>query len=105
MALMIRVKLLQLAALLWLGDVVWAENWPSWRGPRGDGTSLETQVPLHWSARSNVVWKSSLPGTGHASPIVFGDRVFTVSALAETQERLLLCLDRDSGKTLWAKAV
>ena len=45
-----------------------AENWPGWRGPRGDGTSLESKPPIHWSANSNVVWKTELPGNGHASP-------------------------------------
>ena len=78
-----------------------AENWPCWRGPRLDGTSQETGVPIHWSAASNVLWRTELPGTGHASPIVWNDRVFTVSATPETQERLLLCLDRRTGKLLW----
>src|SRR5438876_2507379 len=75
-----------------------AENWPCWRGPRQDGTSIETNVPIHWSATSNVVWKTELPGFGHASPIVHGDHIFTVSAVNESQGRLLLCLDRKSGK-------
>ena len=82
-----------------------AENWPCWRGPRLDGTSGEKAVPIHWSASSNVVWKAELPGSGHASPIVWGDRVFTVTALAETQERVLLCLDRVTGKLLWQTTV
>src|ERR1041385_4134729 len=82
-----------------------AENWPQWRGPRLDGTSAETQVPVHWSATSNVLWKTELPGAGHASPIVFGDKVFTVSAVAQTEERLLLCLDAASGKILWQQPV
>ena len=75
-----------------------AENWPVWRGPRGDGSSLETNLPTHWSAASNVVWKTELPGKGHASPIVWQDKIFTVTCLPETQERKLLCLDRASGK-------
>jgi outer membrane protein assembly factor BamB len=81
------------------------ENWPGWRGPRGDGTSLEKNVPIHWNATSNVVWKVEVPGTGHASPIVWEDRVFIVTALSDTQERVLLCLDRKDGKTLWQKTV
>ena len=60
-----------------------AENWPCWRGPRLDGTSLETGVPLQWSATQNVAWKTALPGVGHASPIVWDDRVFTVTALPD----------------------
>ncbi|MHB1037717.1 MAG: hypothetical protein ACYC35_24715 [Pirellulales bacterium] len=42
-----------------------AENWPSWRGPRGDGTSLEKGVPRVWSGTENVVWKVPIPGPGH----------------------------------------
>jgi outer membrane protein assembly factor BamB len=82
-----------------------AENWPCWRGPRLDGTSLETQIPRGWNSGSNVAWKAELPGTGHASPIVWNDRIFTVSAVAETQARELLCLDRTNGKLLWQKTV
>ncbi len=82
-----------------------AENWPGWRGPRGDGSSAEPQVPVRWSATSNIVWQTALPGGGHASPIVWGDRVFTVAAVPETEGRDLLCLDRKSGKILWQKTV
>ncbi len=82
-----------------------AENWPSWRGPRNDGTSLEKDVPVRWSATENVLWKTPLPGLGHASPIVWEERVFTVSCVEETEERVLLCMDRDSGRILWQKAV
>ena len=61
-----------------------AEDWPGWRGPRGDGTSQETSVPVHWSADEGIRWKVPLPGTGHASPIVQGDRVFVASAFGPT---------------------
>jgi outer membrane protein assembly factor BamB len=82
-----------------------AENWPQWRGPRLDGTSTETQVPVHWNATSNVLWKTELPGLGHASPIVFGDKVFAVSALPVTEERVLFALDKASGKIVWQQSV
>ena len=82
-----------------------AENWPNWRGPRLDGTSVETTVPVHWSGTSNVLWKTDLPGNGHASPIVWGDRVFTVAVLAADEARVLLCLKRDTGKPMWQTTV
>jgi len=82
-----------------------AENWPGWRGPRGDGTSLEKALPLHWSATSNVLWKTEIPGAGHASPIVWDDKVFIVSAQADRQARVLFCLDRKSGRILWQQTV
>ena len=99
-----------LTALLLLASVVvprpaLAEDWPVWRGPRGDGTSLETAVPTHWNANNHIVWKSPIPGSGHASPIVLGDRIFTVSAVPETEERLLLAFDRRSGQLLWRRTV
>jgi outer membrane protein assembly factor BamB len=88
-----------------------AEDWPGWRGPRGDGTSLEHGLPLHWSAgkdggaAENILWKVPLPGAGHASPIVVGDRVFVVSCDAATEERLLLCFEAASGRQLWSRPV
>lgn len=95
------------AALLLLAAApfVSAENWPGWRGPRGDGTSLERDIPVKWSATENIAWKTEIPGLGHASPIVWEDRVFTVTCVPETEERLLICFDRKSGKILWQKAV
>ena len=82
-----------------------AENWPAWRGPRGDGTSLEKNVPVTWSGTKNVVWKTAVPGKGHASPIVWEDRIFLVTALKDKAQRLLLCLDRKSGKILWQRMI
>jgi hypothetical protein len=80
------------------------ENWPGWRGPRGDSSSTDPNAPGNWDP-ANAVWKTEIPGAGHASPIVWGNRVFTVTALTATQERLLLCLDRASGKILWQQTV
>jgi len=84
---------------------VLAENWPAWRGPRGDGTSLETNVPTQWSPTQNIVWKTELPGAGHSSPIVWGSRVFVTAALPGKQERALLCLERKTGRILWQQTV
>jgi outer membrane protein assembly factor BamB len=82
-----------------------AENWPMWRGPRGDGTSLEENIPTHWSGTENIAWKTPISGKGHASPIVWNDRVFVVTARKETKQRLLLCLDRSDGRILWQRMV
>lgn len=81
-----------------------AEAWPCWRGPRGDGTSIETNVATNWDP-AGALWKTELPGKGHASAIVWGDRVFTVTGLIETKDRALLCLDRETGKILWQRSV
>ena len=86
-------------------SIGFAEEWPGWRGPRGDGTSTETGLPVHWSAAENICWKVPVPGTGHSSPIVWGDRVFITTCREETKERLLLCFDRREGKLLWERVV
>ncbi|MHC4229708.1 MAG: outer membrane protein assembly factor BamB family protein [Planctomycetota bacterium] len=88
----------------WSGRAL-GENWPAWRGPRGDGTSLEKNVPVEWSTTENVLWKVPIPGKGHASPIVWGDRIFVVTAVEEQQQRVLLCLDRADGKVIWRRVV
>lgn len=82
-----------------------ADNWPAWRGPRGDGTSRESGFPVEWSTNRNLAWQTPVPGQGHASPIVHGNRVFTVSALPDTEERVLLCYDAASGRRLWQSTV
>ena len=91
--------------LLLLPRLAVAENWPMWRGPRGDGTSMETNVPVHWSPTENIAWRVAIPGKGHASPIVWEDRVFVVTCLPPSQERVLVCLDRRTGVRRWQRTV
>lgn len=91
------------AALLFALPAVRAADWPQWRGPRGDGHSAETGVPVRWSRTENIAWATALPGKGHSSPIVFGDRVFVTAALEDEQQHLLLCLDRTTGRVLWER--
>lgn len=91
--------------LLILARKLAAENWPGWRGPRGDGSSLETNLPLHWSAETNLLWQTELPAQGHASPIVYDDKVFTVGAELDSQDRVLMAFDRHNGKLLWKTSV
>ena len=82
-----------------------AQNWPNWRGPLGDGTSVETNLPIKWDSITKVVWKSPVPGIGHSSPIIWEDKLFTMTAMPETQEKLLLCYDCNNGKLLWQRTV
>jgi outer membrane protein assembly factor BamB len=58
-----------------------AENWPQWRGPGGQGISTEKQLPIEWAPGKNIAWKTELPGSGHSSPIVWGDRIFLTSQI------------------------
>jgi len=86
-------------------SLIQAQNWPNWRGPNGDGTSIETNLPIEWDSITNVVWKSPVPGIGHSSPIIWEDKLFTMSALPETSEKILLCYDSNNGKLLWQRTV
>lgn len=106
-----------------------AANWPQWRGPMGTGISTEKNLPAEWSATKNIKWKTAIPGRGHSSPIVWGQRVFLTTAIEGevvpgakavkhmngNQEFLhpdsvgadrkhtfkVICLDRETGKILW----
>ncbi len=82
-----------------------AQNWPCWRGPNGDGTSTETNLPVKWDSVTNVVWKIPVPGIGYSSPVIWKDRLFLITALDATQEKVLLCYDCKNGKLLWQKTV
>jgi outer membrane protein assembly factor BamB len=88
-----------------LAAPVGAEEWPGFRGPRGDGTSQETRAPLHWNPTKNIRWKAPLPGPGNGSPIVWGTRVFVTGPTANPAERALFCFDRTQGQLLWTRAV
>jgi outer membrane protein assembly factor BamB len=88
----------------WMSTFLSAEPWPCWRGPRGDGTCLETRIPANWDP-TNALWRIEVPGQGHASPVVWGNRICTATALPSSQERVLLCFDRADGKLLWQQAV
>jgi outer membrane protein assembly factor BamB len=104
------------------------DNWPSFRGTAAAGVAAAAAPPATWdlAAGRNVVWSAAVPGLGHSSPVVWGDRVFVTSALTvdkagagttETgvaQERgdpaagarrswRTYCLDRATGRILWER--
>jgi outer membrane protein assembly factor BamB len=101
-------------------------DWPSLRGLDGSGVADGQHPPLTWDVKTetNVRWKTPIPGLGHSSPIVWGDRIFLTTALsgdADPKVRTgnygnvdsvndttkhtwqVLCLDRITGKILWTK--
>lgn len=57
------------------------DNWPNWRGPLVDGTAPKADPPVSWDEKTNIRWKVPLPGRGSATPIVWGDQVFVVTAI------------------------
>jgi arylsulfatase A len=101
-------------------------GWHQWRGPEANGVSRTARPPIEWSEESNIKWKVLIDGKGNASPIVWGDKVFLLSAIntgrvdpdlpkPEDQPKRVfgikhpntfykfevVCLDRNSGKELW----
>lgn len=98
-----RIPLLVAACgILWSGSLTKAgegeTNWPWWRGPNGDGCAPAVNLPAKWDAK-NILWKTPLPGKGHSTPIIWGERIFLT---APEQGRVaVLAFDRKSGKRLW----
>jgi outer membrane protein assembly factor BamB len=79
-----------------------AAEWSQFRGPGGSGAADDNSLPTTWSPTQNIKWKVELPGRSAASPVVFGKKVFVTAATGARMERLhVLCLDADTGKTLW----
>ncbi len=74
------------------------ENWPRWRGPRNDGTSLETNLPARWSKTENLKWRVALPGPAPSTPAIWDDRIFLTST--EGADLVFLCFDT-AGKLRW----
>lgn len=58
-----------------------AENWPQWRGPDSNGVSSEKGLPAEWTPEKGVLWKAEIPGRGHSSPVVWGDRIFLTTSV------------------------
>jgi outer membrane protein assembly factor BamB len=92
------------AVALSIADSGRAADWPRFRGPNGEGISLDKDVPVKWTDK-DIVFKVSIPGLGHAGPIVSKGRVFIHTSTKDGGERALLCLDASTGKTLWTKTV
>jgi len=107
-------------------------NWHQWRGPNGDGSAPRGEPPVEWNESKNVRWKVEIPGSGSATPVVWGDRMFVLTAVdtgkkpagapdlppapppagsqgmstsapATLHRFEVLCLDRTTGKTIWSR--
>jgi outer membrane protein assembly factor BamB len=93
---------LVLGVLLTAAATAGADNWPRFRGPNGTGVAADKGVPVKWGA-GDLLWKVELPGLGHSSPVVWGDRLFLQTGGAKGDGRSLLCLDANTGKQLWSR--
>jgi len=116
-----RPLLLLLGAALFAAD----DDWPRWRGPNDDGMA-RGDGPFEWSDSKNIAWRAPIPGRGHSSPVIWGDKIFLTTAVPTTtaaptdgpqapagrspgggagagieHQFLVLCLNRHTGKVLW----
>jgi outer membrane protein assembly factor BamB len=91
-------------------------DWLQFRGPGGVGHASDKNLPLNWSDKRNLIWKTEMPGWGASSPIVVGDKVFVTCysgyGLSKDEPgeqkdlvRHLVCTERTTGKILWSRRV
>lgn len=95
---------LPLLALLLLPAALPAADWSRFRGPNGTGVA-DPATPTRFALTTDLTWMVKLPGSGHGSPIVVGDRVFLQAASDDGATRSLLCLSTADGKVVWEKKV
>lgn len=103
------------------------QNWAQWRGPLGTGAAPDADPPIEWSETKNVRWKTVLPGKGHSTPIVWGNRLFLTTAVpfgetlppkhstapgthdgvpvTQWHEFAVISVNRHDGKILWQTPV
>jgi outer membrane protein assembly factor BamB len=77
-------------------------DWPLWRGAQQDGIVQDSNSPTTWSVTEGVQWKAEVPGIGHSSPVVCGDRVFVTTATVSPPSQSLLCYRLSDGQPLWS---
>lgn len=108
------------------GTTAPAVHWPAFRGPNASGIAEGFSTPTHWNvpAGENVKWKTAIPGLGHSSPVIWGNRLFVTTAISgQTDAKLrvglygdirsveddtvhkwiVYCLDKRTGKILWER--
>ncbi|PQO40035.1 PQQ-binding-like beta-propeller repeat protein [Blastopirellula marina] len=87
-------------------SLTYAGDWPHWRGP-SDLAIAEAgpAPPAEFSPSDNVVWKTPVPGRGHSSPIIVGDKVILTTADKRQQTQSVLCFNRETGKPVWTTVV
>lgn len=74
------------------------ENWPQFRGPEGNGRSSAHGLPLTWSEREHVSWKTAIHGRAWASPVVWGQQIWMTTATEDGRELFAVCVDAGTGK-------
>jgi outer membrane protein assembly factor BamB len=92
-----RTCLLTLLILSMAVFAVAGENWPQFRGPHSAGRADSAKLPITWSEKKNIAWKTAIHDKGWSSPVVWGDQVWLTTAKADGSQLFAVCVDRDSG--------
>src|SRR5947207_3208984 len=79
-----------------------AQEWTRFRGPNGTGESETSTIPASWTD-NDLNWRIELPGIGHSSPVLWGEKIFLLSAEPKEATRYVLCINAKDGKVLWRK--
>ncbi len=95
-----RISVWMMAMLMWAGLAMAGENWPQFRGPDGNGQSDAVGLPMTWSEKENVAWKTPIHDHGWSSPVIWGRQIWLSTAKANGLEMFAVCVDRDSGKVI-----
>ena len=96
-----RLSLVGLALALMAASAA-AQEWSRFRGPNGMGESEASTIPASWTERTQN-WMVTLPGKGHSSPVLWGQKIFLLSADPVTAERYVLCINAADGKEIWRR--
>ena len=87
-----------------------AQYWSQWRGPLGTGAAPDSNPPIEWGEESNIRWKTSLPGIGYATPVIWGDDIFVTTAIppedgAQSQQikYVVMAINRADGQVRWER--
>jgi outer membrane protein assembly factor BamB len=93
-----------IAVLVFLGalSAADAQEWTRFRGPNGSGLGVAPNLPEEFSEK-DYNWKIELPGAGHSSPVIWGDRIFITGNPKGTTKRVICCVSAKDGKILWQK--
>ena len=80
-----------------------AQEWTRFRGPNGTGISVTQGVPAVWTAKE-FAWRVPIAGESHSQPVIWGDRMFLLTATDFGKERALVCVRKTDGQPLWTKS-
>jgi len=98
----IRVQATCYLLILLVSQGSFAREWTRFRGPNGSGVSHATTIPTTWTD-ADYCWKVQLPGVGHSSPVIWGEKVFLLSADPSNATRYVLCYSAENGSLLWRR--